>query len=289
MPPKLRPRWQLPPSDHNYAKTLTHLPVYGENSWPVILTGPQDIFQKVPIEPKLKSDDGGSENDNTESVDAVHVKAPKKRNRSVSENARRDESEGGQPKRKRRKFFKGTTFEPKRRRKRKRSTSNTLAITQNPKESGSKTEHTLNDSGISTDLNESIKAELDQNTNSLKINPTEVPLTDGAILLQPSADADGAPGLYNLAVADVSDSSTFPYPTHPAKMKRICSSCTNECQWRRKRCPSLQPESDSRRQSERLIKLNYKFPFENLPDVCKLKIFSYLNLPEKGHSGPGLW
>ena len=171
MPPKLRPRWQLPPSDHNYAKTLTHLPVYGENSWPVILTGPQDIFQKVPIEPKLKSDDGGSEN---ESVDAVHVKAPKKRNRSVSENARRDESEGGQPKRKRRKFFKGTTFEPKRRRKRKRSTSNTLAITQNPKESGSKTEHTLNDSGISTDLNESIKAELDQNTNSLKINPTEV-------------------------------------------------------------------------------------------------------------------
>ena len=298
MPPKLRPRWKLPPADHNYAKTLTHLPVYG--SWPVILSGPEGIFRKVAIEPKVKSEDEeGGEIDSSESVN--EVKITKKRNRSVSENVKRDESaEEIAPKRKRRKFFKGTTFEPKRR-KRKRATNGEQSITQTPKESDGKIERGFNDSGISSDFKESVKAELDENTNSLKINQSEMPLTDGAILLQPSADSDGAPGLYNLSIASASDSSACTYLPQPVKMKRICSSCTSECQWRRKRCPSHQPESDSRRQSERLIKMNYKFPFEKLPDVCKRKIFSYLSLIEKGIAAqvcgewnsrmksPGLW
>ena len=295
MPPKLRPRWQLPPADHNYAKPLTHLPVYGENSWPVILTGPEDIFGKVAKQPDLKP--MKEDTNKTDNDQEANVKVVRKRNRPVSDIMNKEQTEGPSSKRRRRKFFKGTTYEPKRKRKRRTTISGMRNNTSVPTAS-QQNDQSFNDSGISVDMGDSIKAELDQNTNSLKINQNELSLTEGAILLQPSADAD-APGLYNLSVAKPIDSN--PCTTQPVKMKRICSSCTTECQWGRKRCPSLQPESDSRRQSERLIKMNYKFPFKNLPDVCKLKIFSYLSLNEKGVASqvcvewnrltksPGLW
>ena len=290
MPPKLRPRWQLPPADHNYAKTLTHLPVYGENSWPVILTGPGGIFRKVHKDVDFKSE----EEDTDRTDETENLKITRKRNRSTSDSLVKTHADVI-IKKKRRKFFKGTTYEPKRRRKRRATISTSNAVTKASEQNNS----SFNDSGIGADISESIKAELDQNTNSLKINQKGLALTEGAILLQPSPDVDGAPGLYNLSVADPRDSN--PFITQPVKMKRICSSCTNECHWRRKRCPSLQPESDSRRQSERLIKMNYKFPFEDLPHVCKLKIFSYLSINEKGVASqvslewnrlmksPGLW
>ncbi len=58
-------------------------------------------------------------------------------------------------------------------------------------------------------------------------------------------------------------------------------SCCNDCgfKWKRfKKSDSL----EDRRHSARLVKKNYKLPFNQLPHVAKLHIFSFLTLKERG-------
>ncbi len=330
MPPKLRPRQQLPPSDHNYAKSLTHTPLYGENSWPLIVSGTAGIFhqeaesprdaEKVPdrikVEPrpiKIQTLNPGRKiirivrrtsmmnifevkevpvteiiQDTKENKIKVVIKetvAPKK---EVKEENIQEKSEATaetkeddiKPKRKRKRFFKGTTFEPKKRRRKRTMSTNSLSQTA----SDQKENMELNDSGIVADISEAKELSMDEG----KVSEPTTPLTEKMS------------GLYDLQVANPDEPNKF--LAQPMKMKRICNSCTTSCHWpRKKRGGSLPPESDSRRQSERLIKLNYKFPFESLPDVCKFKIFSYLTPCEKGVAAqvcvewnqlmksPGLW
>ena len=69
-----------------------------------------------------------------------------------------------------------------------------------------------------------------------------------------------------------------------------CACC---CRWRLSR--------KERRQSQRLVIKNFKLPFDKLPDLCKLTIFSYLTVSERGQMAqvcqewrrlirhPGLW
>lgn len=40
--------------------------------------------------------------------------------------------------------------------------------------------------------------------------------------------------------------------------------------------------TEARRHSQRLVIKNFKLPFDKLPDLCKLKIFSLLSVPERG-------
>ncbi len=305
MPPKLRPRAQLPPQDHNYAKSLTHLPMYSENGWPVILKGPNGIFEKerstTPVEER-KEENSAFVMDSSGDRVTVVIKVERKRAWSASEDgvcgdkpAEESTGEEPAPKRKRRKFFKGTTYEPKRRRKRKASSVPAPAA-----EAVSSAKELENDICSNTEMVNSVQVEVhsETDTGANVLVREEAVVDDGAILLNPVADDEGATGLYNLSFTT---SHTESEQTPAPKMKRICSSCTKECHWRKKRCASLPPESDSRRQSERLIKLNYKFPFEDLPDVCKLKIFSYLQPCDKGRAAqvcqewrqlmrsPGLW
>ncbi len=329
MPPKLRPRQQLPPSDHNYAKSLTHTPLYGENSWPLIVSGTAGIFhhetdspkdaEKVPdkskTEPrkvKIETLNPGRKiirivrrtsmmnifevkevpvtdiiKDTKENKIKVIIKenvAPKKEQteEKKSENETSGESKEDEikPKRKRKRFFKGTTFEPKKRRRKRTVSTNSLS----PTATDQKDNVQLNDSGIVADISPAKENSIDES----KVDEGSPPLEEKMS------------GLYDLELANPNEPNKF--LAQPMKMKRICNSCTTQCHWpRKKRGGSLPPESDSRRQSERLIKLNYKFPFESLPDVCKFKIFSYLTPCEKGVAAqvcvewnqlmksPGLW
>ena len=301
MPPKLRPRWQLPPADHNYAKPLTHLPIYSENCWPLIVTGTKGIFDKE--QPVLNTEAEAAKEVMTPECSAeefvdevVSVKTTRKRNRSESENANKGNSDEIAPKRKRRKFFKGTTFEPKRRRKKKNG--NKATATKVVSEASSQradlsavshVPETIQDPG-----QDKIVAVGNMATNS-DSKSSDIAMENGSTVPDTFSKLEGLPQLYSLS------ESTEPLRAQPEKMKRICSSCTSQCHWRKKRGTSLPPESESRRQSERLIKLNYKFPFEDLPDVCKLKIFSYLSICDKGTAAqvcvewsrlmksPGLW
>ena len=102
-----------------------------------------------------------------------------------------------------------------------------------------------------------------ESTNSLKIEACTISPPDGTTIIN---------------IADKSSSSTNSKESSARKKQRTC-----KCNCVKKHLVgSPHEESAVRRASQRLQIKNYKLPFEHLPRECKIHVFSYLTIFERG-------